>query len=83
MKTFRCDHYIQNHRCEGSVKNGVSVRRYENYAGHVVWSAVRWQHDLDYDCYIPQEVEHISFCPFCGKELYQGEIPKINLKEWL
>ena len=63
------------HRCEGSLKNEMSIRFTTQYNSleisddFVTWRLFRLETDYDYNSTYLSHVSEIKFCPFCGKEL--------------
>ena len=64
---------FETHRCEGSLKNYCSIRRYQvrrnisNRDGR--WHLWRQVTDFDYDVTYMSEVAAINVCPWCGERL--------------
>lgn len=65
------------HRCEGSVKNYISIRKYEPNGFKYQWPEPnRWalllnEFDYDYDSHYQSVKCYIDYCPFCGERLDQ------------
>lgn len=63
------------HRCEGSLKNEISIRftkqfdSLETSDDFVTWRLFKPEIDYDYSSMYLSHVGEIKFCPFCGKEL--------------
>lgn len=65
------------HRCEGSLKHGVSIR-FTNKFGtwkikgdYETWRMFKATQCVDYvyDGYYLQHITEITYCPFCGERL--------------
>lgn len=63
------------HRCEGSLKNEISIRFTNEYGSLKIsddfktWRLFQLEIDDDYGSMYLSHVSEIKFCPFCGKEL--------------
>ena len=62
------------HRCEGSLKESVSVHLCDPYPKVKGWSGDAWwllkaEQDFDTDSWYLQPVCRIRCCPFCGEPL--------------
>ena len=66
---------MKTHRCEGSLRNGVSIRyttKFKNYNDlydYEAWRLFKLVVDNEYDSKYLSHVSEIEFCPFCGKKL--------------
>ncbi len=66
---------MKTHRCEGSLKNKVSIRytkKYRNFNAlydYEAWRLFKLEIDNEYDSKYLSHVSEIEFCPFCGKKL--------------
>ena len=66
---------VKTHRCEGSLKNKVSIRytnQYRNFNtlyDYEAWRLFKLVVDSEYDSKYLSHVSEIEFCPFCGKKL--------------
>lgn len=64
---------MKTHRCEGSLKAGVSIRlnTYEYLSGDKKdkWELLINRYDSEWDCYHLDFVAEIKLCPFCGEVL--------------
>ena len=66
---------VKTHRCEGSLRNGVSIRyttKFKNYNDlydYETWRLFKLVVDSEYDSKYLSHVSEIEFCPFCGKKL--------------
>lgn len=63
----------KTHRCEGSLKNKVSIR-YENPYFPLDKDVPHWwlekaEKDYEWDSYFVQALMIIKYCPFCGERL--------------
>lgn len=71
------------HRCEGSLKNQMSIRYTNQYGNfNISYDYEAWRlfkpTDSDYGSTFLSHVSEIKFCPFCGKEL--KDMNKENVK---
>ena len=66
---------IRTHRCEGSLKNEVSIRYTKQYRyinalyDYEAWRLFKLRIDSEYDSKYLSHISEIKFCPYCGKEL--------------
>ena len=64
-----------NHRCEGSLKSGVSINYAHEYEIMITdkdkkaWRLFHYVIDSEWDCIHRQCVCRINICPFCGEVL--------------
>lgn len=68
--------HMENHRCEGSLINKISIRKdYENKSIKDIngdskqWRIFAYQYDFDTDDYYEECITKIKYCPFCGDKL--------------
>ncbi len=63
------------HRCEESLKAGVSIRRDLKYdlikvsSDYKSWRLFMFIDDIEYNCISREHVAEINYCPFCGIKL--------------
>lgn len=70
---------MKTHRCESSLKNGVSIRftfhsefmRQDN--DKETWRLFNYVPNYDYNCVSSYPIAEIKYCPFCGEELIHIE----------
>jgi len=66
---------IKTHRCEKSLKAGVSIRYtyssdfLRSKDDYETWRLFTYSFDSEYDVFYPVHVGEIGYCPFCGEEL--------------
>ena len=60
----RFNRYEQTHRCEGSLRNHLSIR-----GGNGGWALIENAYDFDYMVYYAHQIALIRYCPFCGEKL--------------
>ena len=66
---------MRTHRCEGSLKNEVSIRYTKQYRyinalyDYEAWRLFKLRIDSEYDSKYLSHISEIKFCPYCGKEL--------------
>lgn len=66
---------MRTHRCEGSLKNKVSIRYTKQYRhinalyDYEAWRLFELRIDFEYDSKYLSHISEIKFCPYCGKEL--------------
>ena len=66
---------MRTHRCEGSLKNKVSIRYTKQYRhinalyDYEAWRLFELRIDFEYDSKYLSPISQIKFCPYCGKEL--------------
>ena len=74
-----CEKQMHTHRCDGSLKNKVSIRYTKQYryindlCDYEAWRLFKLQIDSEYDTKYLSHVSEIKFCPYCGKELEKEE----------
>lgn len=68
------------HRCEGSLKHGVSIR-YAKAFKHIsqdedykTWRLFQLEYDEYFDNHYLKHIAPINICPFCGEDLREVEI---------
>lgn len=63
----------KTHRCEKSIKEGVSIRFCDPFdiiiQEEPSWWLLRHEHDFDYNSHYLRPLSKIGFCPYCGKKL--------------
>lgn len=71
---------MKTHRCEGSLKNELSIRYCKSHEGwninkndYIAWRLFENAYDYDYDSHYQSHIAEIKYCPFCGKKL-KGEM---------
>ena len=66
---------MKTHRCEGSLKNFISIRYSNKYKNIItednteVWRLFENAYDYDYGSHYQHDIAEIKYCPFCGEEL--------------
>ena len=66
---------LLTHRCEGSLKNEVSIRYTNEYGNfnilydYEAWRLFKLETDSDYGVKYLSHISEIKFCPFCGEKL--------------
>lgn len=66
---------MKTHRCEGSLKNEVSIRYCRGYehwdikGDYKTWRLFENAYDYDYGSHYQHDIAVINYCPFCGIEL--------------
>ena len=66
---------MRTHRCEGSLKNKVSIRYSKQYRhinalyDYEAWRLFKLRIDSEYDSKYLSHISEIKFCPYCGKKL--------------
>lgn len=66
---------MKNHRCEGSLKNEISINysiKYKNVYDendYEAWRLFQNKYDWDYDSHYQFHIAEIKYCPFCGIKL--------------
>ena len=66
---------MRTHRCEGSLKNKVSIRYSKQYRhinalyDYEAWRLFKLRIDSEYDSKYLSHISKIKFCPYCGKKL--------------
>ena len=64
------------HRCEGSLKNEVSIRFYGEFEGwnipdYRAWRLFKSIYDRDYNEPHLKHICELNLCPFCGEDLQE------------
>ena len=66
---------MKTHRCEGSLKNKVSIRYTKQYryindlCDYEAWRLFKLRIDSEYDTKYLSHISEIKFGPYCGKKL--------------
>lgn len=63
-------HNFDTHRCEGSIAAHCSLRRYHDGRG---WHLSKRDVDCEWLVEYMHHVAAVRFCPWCGKDLEEGE----------